>query len=64
MSQEKSLFGQVLVALVTPMNAEGEVDWDATEKHIEAAFAKANILYDNDGLRLFLIKELGTLSLL
>ena len=37
---------------------------DATEKHIEAAFAKANILYDNDGLRLFLIKELGTLSLL
>jgi 4-hydroxy-tetrahydrodipicolinate synthase len=35
MSQEKSLFGQVLVALVTPMNAEGEVDWDATEKHID-----------------------------
>ena len=35
MSQEKSLFGQVLVALVTPMNAEGEVDWAATEKHID-----------------------------
>jgi len=35
MSQEKSLFGQVLVALVTPMNAEGEVDWVATEKHMD-----------------------------
>ncbi len=35
MSQEKNLFGQVLVALVTPMNAEGEVDWAATEKHID-----------------------------
>ena len=35
MSQEKNLFGQVLVALVTPMNAEGEVDWVATEKHID-----------------------------
>ena len=35
MSQQKSLFGQVLVALVTPMNAEGEVDWAATEKHID-----------------------------
>ena len=35
MSQQKNLFGQVLVALVTPMNAEGEVDWAATEKHID-----------------------------
>jgi 4-hydroxy-tetrahydrodipicolinate synthase len=35
MSHEKNLFGQVLVALVTPMNAEGEVDWAATEKHID-----------------------------
>ncbi|MFM5967860.1 MAG: 4-hydroxy-tetrahydrodipicolinate synthase [Micrococcales bacterium] len=36
MSQNhKDLFGQVLVALVTPMNADGEVDWDATEKHID-----------------------------
>jgi len=35
MSQQKNLFGQVLVALVTPMNAEGEVDWVATEKHID-----------------------------
>jgi 4-hydroxy-tetrahydrodipicolinate synthase len=40
MSQEKSLFGQVLVALVTPMNAEGEVDWDATEKHIDYVISK------------------------
>ena len=35
MSQNKNLFGQVLVALVTPMNSEGEVDWAATEKHID-----------------------------
>ena len=36
MSQNhKDLFGQVLVALVTPMNAEGEVDWPAVEKHID-----------------------------
>ena len=35
MSQNKNLFGQVLVALVTPMNSEGEVDWTATEKHID-----------------------------
>jgi 4-hydroxy-tetrahydrodipicolinate synthase len=32
---EKSIFGQTLVALVTPMNADGEVDWSATEKHID-----------------------------
>ena len=30
-AQNKDLFGQVLVALVTPMNSEGEVDWPATE---------------------------------
>ena len=36
MSQKhKDLFGQVLVALVTPMTPEGEVDWDATEKHLD-----------------------------
>ncbi|WP_029150719.1 4-hydroxy-tetrahydrodipicolinate synthase [Microbacterium indicum] len=28
-------FGQVLVALITPMTPDGEVDWDATEKHID-----------------------------
>ncbi len=33
--EQKNLFGQVLVALVTPMTAEGEVDWAATEKHID-----------------------------
>jgi 4-hydroxy-tetrahydrodipicolinate synthase len=33
--KDKSLFGQVLVALVTPMTTEGEVDWDATEKHLD-----------------------------
>lgn len=32
---QKDLFGQVLVALVTPMTSEGEVDWDATERHID-----------------------------
>lgn len=31
----KEIFGQTLVALVTPMNAEGEVDWSATENHID-----------------------------
>lgn len=36
MSQNgKDLFGQVLVALVTPMNHEGEVDWASTEKLID-----------------------------
>ena len=36
MSQDhKELFGQVLVALVTPMTSEGEVDWAATERHID-----------------------------
>ncbi|MEY4434891.1 MAG: hypothetical protein RIR16_931 [Actinomycetota bacterium] len=34
-TNQKDLFGQVLVALVTPMNADGEVDWDATERHID-----------------------------
>ena len=29
-------FGQVLVALVTPMTADGEVDWPAVEKHIDS----------------------------
>lgn len=28
-------FGQVLVALVTPFTADGEVDWPAVEKHID-----------------------------
>ena len=28
-------FGQVLVALVTPMTADGEVDWPGVEKHID-----------------------------
>ena len=31
----KDIFGQVLVALVTPMTPEGEVDWTSTEKHID-----------------------------
>jgi len=36
MSQNgKDLFGQVLVALVTPMNTDGEVDWASTEKLID-----------------------------
>lgn len=32
---QRDLFGQVLVAMVTPMTAEGEVDWAATEKHVD-----------------------------
>lgn len=35
MSQHKDIFGQVLVALVTPMTPEGEVDWPATERHLD-----------------------------
>ena len=36
MSQKhKDLFGQVLVALVTPMTPDGEVDWPATERHLD-----------------------------
>ena len=32
-------FGQVLVALVTPFSADGEVNWDDTEKHIDSVIA-------------------------
>ncbi len=32
-------FGQVLVALVTPMTADGEVDWPGVEKHIDSVIA-------------------------
>ena len=32
MTHPANPFGQVLVALVTPMTADGEVDWDATER--------------------------------
>jgi 4-hydroxy-tetrahydrodipicolinate synthase len=35
MQAEKDLFGQVLVALVTPMTPEGEVDWASTERHLD-----------------------------
>ena len=35
MSDISNPFGQVLVALVTPFTADGEVDWEATEKHID-----------------------------
>jgi 4-hydroxy-tetrahydrodipicolinate synthase len=31
----KEIFGQVLVALVTPMNTDGEVDWASTERLID-----------------------------
>jgi len=33
--KHKDLFGQVLVALVPPMTTDGEVDWAATEKHLD-----------------------------
>ena len=33
--KHKDLFGQVLVALVTPMTTDGEVDWAATERHLD-----------------------------
>ncbi len=35
MTHTANPFGQVLVALVTPMTADGEVDWPAVEKHID-----------------------------
>ncbi|MDZ8171308.1 4-hydroxy-tetrahydrodipicolinate synthase [Microbacterium xanthum] len=35
MTLDANPFGQVLVALITPMTADGEVDWPATEKHID-----------------------------
>jgi len=35
MSTSANPFGQVLVALVTPFTADGEVDWPDVEKHID-----------------------------
>ncbi|RNE62495.1 4-hydroxy-tetrahydrodipicolinate synthase [Cryobacterium tepidiphilum] len=35
MSTSSNPFGQVLVALVTPFTADGEVDWPAVEKHMD-----------------------------
>jgi 4-hydroxy-tetrahydrodipicolinate synthase len=35
MTHAENPFGQVLVALVTPMTADGEVDWPATERHMD-----------------------------
>ena len=35
MSTPENPFGQVLVALVTPFTADGEVHWDDVEKHID-----------------------------
>lgn len=35
MSERDNPFGQVLVALVTPFHADGEVDWASVEKHME-----------------------------
>ncbi|MEY4102306.1 MAG: hypothetical protein RIR88_440 [Actinomycetota bacterium] len=35
MANRENPFGQVLVALVTPFNADGEVNWNDVEKHID-----------------------------
>ncbi|WP_281640416.1 4-hydroxy-tetrahydrodipicolinate synthase [Aurantimicrobium minutum] len=35
MATAENPFGQVLVALVTPFTADGEVDWNDVEKHID-----------------------------
>ena len=35
MAASANPFGQVLVALVTPFTADGEVDWAGVEKHID-----------------------------
>jgi 4-hydroxy-tetrahydrodipicolinate synthase len=34
-SNVENPFGQVLVALITPFHADGEVDWESVEKHVE-----------------------------
>ncbi|GAA4183485.1 4-hydroxy-tetrahydrodipicolinate synthase [Gryllotalpicola kribbensis] len=39
MSTPENPFGQVLTALVTPMTADGEVDWAGFEKHVDAVIA-------------------------
>ena len=39
MSPSANPFGQVLVALVTPFTADGEVDWAGVEKHIDDVIA-------------------------
>ncbi|MDQ2697498.1 MAG: 4-hydroxy-tetrahydrodipicolinate synthase, partial [Actinomycetota bacterium] len=39
MTQPGNPFGQVLVALVTPMTADGEVDWPGVEKHVDDVIA-------------------------
>lgn len=39
MTPVENPFGQVLVALITPFDANGEVDWAATEQHIENCIA-------------------------
>ncbi|MFT4123871.1 MAG: 4-hydroxy-tetrahydrodipicolinate synthase [Microbacteriaceae bacterium] len=40
MTETRSPFGQVLVALVTPFTADGEVDWPGVEKHIDRVIAE------------------------
>ena len=35
MTTQNNPFGQVLVALVTPFTADGEVDWPGVEKHLD-----------------------------
>ncbi|MCB1274097.1 MAG: 4-hydroxy-tetrahydrodipicolinate synthase [Leucobacter sp.] len=35
MTTTENPFGQVMVALVTPFHPDGEVDWEATEQHID-----------------------------
>lgn len=40
MSTLENPFGQVLVALVTPFTADGEVHWDDVEKHIDSLISQ------------------------
>lgn len=40
MSSPENPFGQVLVALVTPFLADGEVDWASVEQHVEACISQ------------------------
>jgi len=42
MSTPENPFGQVLTALVTPMTADGEVDWAGFEKHVDHVIANGS----------------------
>ena len=50
MAQSANPFGQVLVALVTPFTADGEVDWAGVEKHIDDVITAGTAVRESLGL--------------